>query len=259
MRHRILSYLFLFTLVGAVALSGCKQGGNQQASNQATPQTQTTAPQASQQTGTMPGVQQAPPAEQPAAPESANAPSGYEAQQGAASAPAPATIELPAGTRLRVSLNSELGSAISEPGEHFTGRIADDVVSGGMVVIPRGTRVDGTVTDAKPMGHFKGGARLAVRLEQIQLNAANFPLSTSTVERFLPGKGKRTAKFVGGGGGLGALIGGIAGGGKGAAIGAVAGAGAGAAGAATTGNKQIVLPAGTVLIFRLERRLVVNG
>jgi hypothetical protein len=57
---------------------------------------------------------------------------------------------------------------------------------------------------------------------------------------------------VGGGAGLGALIGGLAGGGKGAAIGALAGGGAGTAGSAFTGNKQIVLPAETLLTFKLD-------
>ena len=48
------------------------------------------------------------------------------------------------------------------------------------------------------------------------------------------------------------FIGGLAGGGKGAAIGALAGGGAGTAGSAFTGNKQIVLPAETLLTFHLD-------
>ena len=52
--------------------------------------------------------------------------------------------------------------------------------------------------------------------------------------------------MIGGGGGAGALIGGLAGGGKGALIGALAGAGAGTAGAG--------LPATARLHFRLSRQ-----
>ena len=64
---------------------------------------------------------------------------------------------------------------------------------------------------------------------------------------------KPLGRFIGGGAGLGALIGGLAGGGKGALLGAMAGGGAGTAGSAFTGNKQIVLPAETMLTFRLDR------
>jgi hypothetical protein len=64
--------------------------------------------------------------------------------------------------------------------------------------------------------------------------------------------------LAGGGGGFGALIGGLAGGGKGALIGALAGAGAGTAGAAFTGNKEIVIPAEDRLTFRLERSVTVS-
>jgi hypothetical protein len=72
------------------------------------------------------------------------------------------------------------------------------------------------------------------------------------------GKGKRTAAMVGGGGGGGALIGGLAGGGKGALIGGLVGAGAGTAGAAFTGNKDIVIPAESVVTFHLTAPVTVT-
>jgi hypothetical protein len=65
--------------------------------------------------------------------------------------------------------------------------------------------------------------------------------------------------MVGGGAGVGALIGGLAGGGKGAAIGAIAGAGAGTAGAAFTGNRDIVLPAESMLSFKLTEPLTLHS
>ena len=64
--------------------------------------------------------------------------------------------------------------------------------------------------------------------------------------------------MVGGGAGVGALIGGLAGGGKGAAIGAIAGAGAGTAGSAFTGNRDITLPAESVVSFKLEAPLEIR-
>ena len=256
-RHRLYSILFTFTLAALLALGGCKQGGTpQQAGNPAVDQY---GQPAGNPSSAMPGVQTQPSA-QPGYPEGAAteqgqaAPGGgYEAQQPpAGAAPATAAVEIPAGTRLEVRLNNDVGSKISQPGETFSATVTEDVVVDGARVIARGARAEGKVIDAKPLGHFKGGARLALRLQEVNTAAGNYPVSTSTVERFLKGKGKRTAGFIGGGAGLGAIIGGVAGGGKGAAIGAAAGAGAGTAGAAATGNKQIVMPAGTVLTFKLQ-------
>jgi outer membrane lipoprotein SlyB len=55
-----------------------------------------------------------------------------------------------------------------------------------------------------------------------------------------------------------ASIGGLAGGGKGALIGAALGAGAGTAGAAYTGEKEIVLPAESMLSFKLTAPLTIK-
>jgi len=161
-------------------------------------------------------------------------------------------VDLPAGTDLRVRLDQDLGSKISHAGDSFTATVADPVVVDGQTVIPRGSQAEGTVIDAKPLGRFKGGAALSVRLERVTTQWGSYPVNTGTIARAEKGKGKRTGVMAGGGAGLGALIGGLAGGGKGALIGALAGGGAGTAGSAFTGNKQIFLPAETLLTFRLE-------
>jgi hypothetical protein len=159
---------------------------------------------------------------------------------------------LPAGTDIRVRLDSDLGSKISQPGDSFSATVADDVLKHGDVIIAKGARAEGTVVDAKPLGKFKGGAVLAIKLDRVHSRWGSYPVETSSISRAQQGKGKRSGALIGGGAGLGALIGGLAGGGKGAAIGALAGGGAGTAGSAFTGNKQIVLPAETLLTFKLD-------
>lgn len=166
--------------------------------------------------------------------------------------PPPATVVVPAGTRVRVRLDDDLGSKISQPGERFQATVADPVVVDGQVVIPRESRAEGVVIDARPLGKFRGGALLELRLERVRTKWGSYPVHTSTMERVEKGKGGRWAKFAGGGGALGAIIGGVAGGGKGALIGGLAGAGAGTAGSAMTGNRQIYLPAETLITFRIE-------
>lgn len=174
-----------------------------------------------------------------------------------AKAPAPQPEVVPAGTTLTVRLGQSVGSKISTAGDSFSATLASAVTVNGNTVIPAGASARGTVVDAEPLGKFKGGALLELRLNSITVNGSERSIETSAVSRTEKGKGKRTAVIAGGGTALGAIIGGLAGGGKGAAIGALAGGGAGAGGAAFTGNKEIVLPAESALSFRLKTSLEV--
>jgi hypothetical protein len=170
----------------------------------------------------------------------------------------PQPVVVPAGTTLTVRLREAVGSKISQPGQSFSATLASPVAVDGNTVIPAGAAARGTVVDAKPLGRFKGGAVLELRLSSITVNGSEKSIQTSAVTRTEKGKGKRTAVLAGGGAAVGALIGGLAGGGKGAAIGAVAGGGAGTGGAAFTGNKDIVLPAESAVSFRLKSPLEVQ-
>jgi len=167
-------------------------------------------------------------------------------------------LTVPSGTGITISLGSAIGSKLSQPGQTFNGSVARDVMAGSAVAIPQGTNISGTVTDAKPLGKFKGGAVLEVRLDSINLHGADIPVQAATKTFTEKGKGKRTAVLTGGGAAVGGIIGALAGGGKGAAIGAAAGAGAGAGGSALTGNKDIVLPAESDVSFELSAPLEIK-
>ncbi len=170
----------------------------------------------------------------------------------------PKEVTLPAGTTVTVRLSSTVGSKLSASGDHFSAIVARPVEVNGKVVVPAGAEALGRVVEAVPQGRFKGAAELRLVLETVTLNKDSYDVQTSSVSRYQKGKGKRTATFIGGGAGGGALIGGLAGGGKGALIGAALGAGAGTAGAAYTGEKEIVLPAESALSFTLTEPLSIK-
>jgi hypothetical protein len=226
------SYLFIAAMAGVLTLGGCHSNPSNAANQPASG---------------------SPDQSQPGQPDTGVPGGAANTAKAPTPPPPPAAINLPEGTEIRVRLDQDLSSKDSQPGETFQATVADDVTLRGETVIHKGARADGTVVDAKALGRFKGGALLAVKLDSVHSRWGTYPVETGTISKAEQGKGKRSAGFIGGGAGLGALIGGLAGGGKGAAIGALAGGGAGTAGTAFTGNKQIVLPAESVLTFKLER------
>ena len=161
---------------------------------------------------------------------------------------------------LRSKRDQRISVKTARPGDGFSGEIVDPIMaSDGSTLVPKGAGVKGVVDAARRRGHFRGRSILELRLVSMNLNGQDYTLKTSDALRTKRGKGRRTAGFIGGGTGLGMLIGGIASGGTGLLIGGLSGAGAGTAAAGLTGNRDIVLPAETVIRFRLASDLTVQG
>jgi hypothetical protein len=205
---------------------------------------------------------------QPAAPETnpATAANGTPANPAHAANPAPAkpapapqpALVLPRGTRLQVRLNQTIDVKHSESGDRFSGVLAEPVVEGNTVAVPSGSAASGEVLVAHKRGHFKGKSVLALTLTRLEVNGAVYRIDTSNLARTKKGKGKRSAAFIGGGAGMGMLIGGLATGGVGLLVGGLAGGGAGALGAAFTGNRDLSIPAESVVTFRLQDALTLS-
>jgi hypothetical protein len=164
----------------------------------------------------------------------------------------PADVNVPAGTNLAIRINQHISVKSSRPGDRFDGELVESLRGDNdRVILPKGTPVSGIVDESHRRGHFKGASILELRLTSLTLNGTRYPLDTHDVTRTKKGKGKRTAAFIGGGTGLGMLIGGIASGGTGLVIGGLAGAGAGTAAGAFTGNRDIDIPAESIIRFKL--------
>ncbi len=189
------------------------------------------------------------------------APSGVAPSAGqTANAPVfiPTDVTVPAGTALAIRINQHISVKTNRAGDRFSGELAESVMRNGGVVLPRGTRVHGVVTESKRRGHFKGRSYLGLRLTSLDYNGREYPLATGSIVRTKKGKGKRSAAFIGGGAGTGMLIGGLATGGVGLLVGGLAGGGLGTALAGATGNRDIEIPAETLVRFRLEDDLTVQ-
>jgi hypothetical protein len=173
----------------------------------------------------------------------------------ASNAAQPAPVVVPDGTVLHIRINQHISVKTSHAGDSFDGTIVSPVDVNGVEVIPAGSLARGEVVASRQRGHFKGSSVLELTLTGLDVNGTHYRLDTGTVVRTKKGKGKRTAAFIGGGAGVGMLIGGVASGGVGLLVGGLSGAGAGTLGAAFTGNKDIDIPAETVMSFRLEQSI----
>jgi hypothetical protein len=146
-------------------------------------------------------------------------------------------VTLPPGTAVTVRLASAVGSKLSASGGHFSAIVVRPVEVNGKVVVPAGAEALGRIVEAVPQDRVKGTAELRLVLETVTLNADSYDVQTTSISRYQPGKGKRTATFVGA---------------------PALGAGAGTADAAHTADKEIVLPAESALSFTLTEPVTIK-
>lgn len=163
------------------------------------------------------------------------------------------------GDTLTIRLNQELNSGKNQAGNRFQG-VVETAVTGnnGQVLVPKGSLVDGYLREVATSGRVAGRAELQMYLDALTVNGKRYSITTQPEVRTGPGHVKRNAVMTGGGAVAGTVIGAIAGGGKGAAIGAATGAAAGAGGAVATGKKEVLIPAETVLTFKVRDQLILN-
>ena len=180
--------------------------------------------------------------------------SPYTRGQGTyAGQPGGQVVSVPAGATVQLRINQGIDSKHSQVGSMFSGTVIRDVAADGLIAIPRGATVQGTVVDASKGGAIKGRAVLALQLNQVTLSGRVYPIASNVWQQDGPDKTGRTVGSAIGLGVVGALIGGVAGGGAGAAIGAGAGGAAGIGASAASGNAQVFLPPEAVIAFQISQ------
>ncbi len=159
---------------------------------------------------------------------------------------------LPRGTDIKVRNDSAIPAKPAR-GATYSATVSEDVMDqSGAVAIPRGSRAQLVAAPAPD------GKDMTLDLRSVTVGNQRY-LITAPGESVSArpgglGANKRTAKYVGGGAAVGAVLGALLGGGKGAAIGAILG-GAGGAGAQVYTNKGKQIPPETTLSYKTAQAL----
>lgn len=182
-----------------------------------------------------------------------------------------ASVTIPAGTRILMTLTSPLHTTSAQPGSGVYLEITEPVVYEDRVVIPPHSRVLGVVQQERRPGRIKGRAQLRLQFNTLIL-PDNHTLAIMGALQSLPGSSRDRTKDAEGtiepvdqidrdvymvargalsGGAVGALVGRGAGAARGGAI----GGGIGLAKALFTRGDEIHLPAGTQVEMVLQRPL----
>jgi hypothetical protein len=168
----------------------------------------------------------------------------------------PQQVTMKAGTFVTVRLNEMLASNKNQPGDSFSGTLAQAIVVDGVVVAQRGQTVFGRVAEADKV---KGVSHLGVELTGLTLADGE---QISVHSQLISRQGGRTpsgqqAGMIVGTTAVGAAVGAAADRGQGAAIGAGAGAAAGIVGVLATRNHPSVLYPEMALTFQIQSPLTI--
>lgn len=162
-------------------------------------------------------------------------------------------VVVPTSAVIGLEVDTPLSSEKARIEDRVEARVTRDVMSGGRVAIPAGSRVIGAVTLVERGGKVKQAGRLGVRFHTLMLaDGSQVPLSTEPVYREGESPAADSARKIGGAAVGGAILGAIIGGGKGAVIGGATGAAGGSAVVMSGDRNAATLAAGSVVTVRLS-------
>jgi hypothetical protein len=166
-------------------------------------------------------------------------------------------LVLPEGTEMTVRLEQALSSRTARVEDRFDATVARPIYVEGRVVVPDGSRVQGTVTIAERAQRPARGGKLNLSFDRLFLDdGTTVDLSARLVQvREDIGSGD-TVKQGAIGAAIGGILGRVLGGTKGAIVGVLLG---GAGGAISSSGDDVELPEGTVFTLQLDRATTVPG
>jgi hypothetical protein len=167
-------------------------------------------------------------------------------------------VTIPAGTTLRLKLQSAVASDSSEVEDTVRAELRQALSVDGQAILPAGTEVVGTVTDVERSGRVKGRAHVAYRFSSLRAAGERYDIKTTPLSHTAAATKGEDAKKIGIGAGAGAAVGALLGGGSGAAKGAVIGGAGGTGVVLATRGKEVHVGPGAAVNTKLTAPLVVR-
>jgi hypothetical protein len=164
-------------------------------------------------------------------------------------------VLVPAGTTFDVEFLNSVASDTSVAGDQFRVEVTRDVTTDGVVAIPAGTRLLGTVEEAVPTRRIGGRARLALSIDRLELPSGESPEIDASFVAEGESETARDAATIGGAAAGGAVLGRLIdrrNKDRGTAIGAVVGGAVGTVIASRTEGEEVRIPAGAVIEVSLD-------
>ena len=115
------------------------------------------------------------------------------------------TITVLEDTPLQVITDSPISSRTTKAGARLPFTVTRDVIVGGILVIPCGARVYGTVVSAKQAGRLAGASNLTLELTELNLGDRTYPLYTPPFKVVGQSKTRPTVNKVATGAAVGAV------------------------------------------------------
>lgn len=186
------------------------------------------------------------------------------------------TAEIPQGSHMLLRMENSISTRTAQTGDYVYLRTASPIASGGDIVVPSGSYVQGVVVQAKRSGRVSGRAEMAIRLDTLTLpsgKVVKFSPHLSSVDpgdtgqkvsgkenaiQQAPSRGEdasRIAILAGSGAALGGLTDRSW---KGAGIGASAGGAVGLATVLMTRGKEVELRQGSSLDVVFDRAVTLE-
>ena len=183
------------------------------------------------------------------------------------------SLSLPAGTAVKMKLETPISTKTSKIGDTFAGRVTEPVLLNGKTVIPVGAAITGQIIKLEEPRRIKGKPTIELRPDSLTLpNGEKYEFHATIVdtdpstktsvndEGQIKGKGRdgKDVRNIAIGTGAGLGVGAVAGGGKGALIGATIGAGVTVAHWLSK-HKSAELPAGSEIVMELNRAMSMSS